>query len=262
MIAAILFAALCTPPPAAKNIKVDCSAEQFCYADLATKYANEGNFVLAEYFLCMAEDEMAPAEHEGMTEHLRRMKAGDADAPLDFCDHVTSGYGSMYCASIEHDRVDADVEARLAKLPKNAKLDALRKHADSFAHAESERIGDSARGGTAQASIGLYGSMETKKHFIEMLERVAAKRAKAATAAEEKSADGALNAAYRAARKELDEEAMTYLRDAQRAWIAYRDAFADYYVERWRGAAATDALRREIVTLLTRERTKQLLAPR
>jgi uncharacterized protein YecT (DUF1311 family) len=50
----------------------------------------------------------------------------------------------------------------------------------------------------------------------------------------------------------------TLLRDAQRAWIRYRDAFAAFYVDRWRGAAKAEALRREIVAQLSRERAAEL----
>lgn len=259
MIAALLFAVLCTPPPAAKGIEVDCSAEQFCYADLASKYANERNFVLAEYFLCLAKEEMAEAEHEGMVAHLQQMKRGANVGPLSFCDHVTSGYGMSYCSAVAHGEAMPRLDARIDRVKKNAKLAALRERADAFVGAEAERIGDSFRGGTAQASMGLGAEVDAKTQFVELLERVAAKRAGAATADAEKKADAALNAAYREARKELDEEATAFLRDAQRAWIAYRDAFAAYYIERWRGTAAEDVLRREIVTLLTRERTSELL---
>jgi uncharacterized protein YecT (DUF1311 family) len=86
------------------------------------------------------------------------------------------------------------------------------------------------------------------------VEQGSKKRAPAVTDAEAKRADDALNIAY----KKLDKTEA--LRDAQRAWIAYRDALAAHYVERWQGAATPDALRREIVTQLTRERTKVLLS--
>ena len=68
-----------------------------------------------------------------------------------------------------------------------------------------------------------------------------------------------LDAEYQKARNALDDAQMKILlRDAQRAWIAYRDAFAELYVTRWRGAAKPDVLRSEIVAQLSRDRAAEL----
>lgn len=257
-----------TPPSANAEI-VDCDLEQFCSVTLATKYANgDGvarDYEAAEYFLCEAAQEVAVAEHESMLEHLQKMRSGEEAGELDYCDHVTSGYGSTYCASVHYDEVMPQLEARLAKIATNAKLAPLRRRADAFLAAESESANYESRGGTAHSAIVLYFDIEWKEHFVETLERLSTSRAPAVTADEAKSADAALNAAYRTKMREMEDvydhddvDPKTLLRDAQRAWITYRDAFADYYVARWRGAAPADALRREIVTQLTIDRTKAL----
>jgi uncharacterized protein YecT (DUF1311 family) len=94
--------------------------------------------------------------------------------------------------------------------------------------------------------------VDEKKRFV-------CERAPAASAGEAKAADAELNAAYQSLMKNTDEqEWRTRLRKAQRAWIAYRDAFAAFYADRWSGTASAGALRREIVTELTRERTTRL----
>src|SRR5262245_24015981 len=80
-----------TLPPAAVAAAKECEG---CNRDLAEQFANgeDGltrDFDVAEYFLCHAEEEMAPAEFTGMFEHLQKMRSGEEQAPLRFCDHVT-----------------------------------------------------------------------------------------------------------------------------------------------------------------------------
>jgi uncharacterized protein YecT (DUF1311 family) len=123
------------------------------------------------------------------------------------------------------------------------------------------------KGGTAQSAMTLGAEVDTRTKFVENLERFSKERATAASAGDEKRADDTLNTAYRAQRQMLRDdlgddaaEQQTYLRDAQRAWIPYRDAFVEYYVERWRGAASPDALRREIVTELSKQRAHEMQA--
>lgn len=57
---------------------------------------------------------------------------------------------------------------------------------------------------------------------------------------------------------DADEEGRTFLRDAQRAWIRYRDAWVAFYQARWKGTAKPEALKREISCALTTERSVQL----
>lgn len=231
--------------------------------ELAERYANgtgvKRDFDAAAYFLCRAEEDMAPAEFSGMLDHLARMRSGEEKAPLDFCDYVTSGYGMSYCAHQQYEKVmpelDRRIDAARARTAAKTQFDALRRRGLAYVRAESERIGAQSRGGTAHGAMSLGAEMEQKERFVENLERWSKQRASAADA---RRADDELNAAYRALMQETDAELKPFLRDAQRAWIAYRDAFAAYYVERWRGAAAPEALRLEIVTRLTRDRTTEL----
>jgi uncharacterized protein YecT (DUF1311 family) len=221
--------------------------------ELAEQYANgkgvKRDFNAALYFLCRAEEEMAPAEFTGMMEHLQRMRAGKEKEPLDFCDYVTSGYGMSYCASVQYEQVMPQLDRRLDALRAPG---TLRERGLAFVRAESERIGALSRGGTAYAAIALGAEMEQKEHFVAALERFSKERAPSASARDAKRADAELNRVYRAMERD------TFLRDAQRAWIAYRDAFAGYYAERWRGTAPPDDLHRELVTHLTRERAAEL----
>jgi uncharacterized protein YecT (DUF1311 family) len=264
------------PPPVAVSALRECGGEGHCHRELAEAFANgDGvtrDFDIAEYFLCKAEDDMAPAEFEGMFAHLQAMRAGEETAALKFCDHVTSGYGMTYGSGIVHAEVMPQLEARVEKLRSGVEqttaFDALRRRGEAWVSAESERIGELSRGGTGYPAFSLEAEMSTKQRFVENLERWSKERAPATSAAELASADADLNSAYRAGQNDVAEtidalgegyaDFKTLLRDAQRAWIAYRDAFAAYYAERWRGKASPEALKREIVTHLTRERAAEL----
>ncbi|HEX7831632.1 MAG TPA: lysozyme inhibitor LprI family protein [Thermoanaerobaculia bacterium] len=259
-----------TLPPAAVNAVKEC--EGWCDVELAQQFANgEGvnrDYDVAEYFLCAAEERIAPAEFEGMFEHVQQMRDGVTDANLHFCDHVTSGYGASYCANLRYEELmpelDAKLDAARKRVAPKSQFDALKKAADAYVDAETERIGEQSRGGTGYAAFTLEAEMNAKNTFVEAVEQWTSKRAPIASTADAKRADDALNANYRSAQDDIEamgEEFVswkTYLRDAQRAWIAYRDAFATFYVAQWRGQAADDVLRREIVAQLTRERAAEL----
>ncbi|HEX2060862.1 MAG TPA: lysozyme inhibitor LprI family protein [Thermoanaerobaculia bacterium] len=265
MIEILLAAAICakfenwTPPETCPD-----DPDNLCHVTLAEKYADARNFDAATYFLCQAEESIAPAEFDGMMEHLQNMRAGKETAPLRFCDHVTSGYGSTYCANVAWDEAMPKLEARISRIG-NAEL---RKRGIAYADAEASRIGEQSKGGTGSSAILLHAEIEQKTRLADTLEALTKKRAPAVTDAEAKAADAELNAAYKAVQKTLDElsvddeetfaEWKTRLRDAQRAWIAYRDAFATYYAERWKGTAPPEVLRREVITYLTRKRSAEL----
>jgi uncharacterized protein YecT (DUF1311 family) len=221
--------------------------------EFAEKYANgdgvKRNLDAAAYFLCKAEEEMAPMEFSGMSQHLAAMRAGTETKPLDFCDYVTSGYGMGFCAHREYEQLMPELDRRLAALHVP---DALVAKGLAYVKAETERTGELSRGGTGYAGFVLGEEMSEKQSFVVNLERRSARRAPIVTEAQAKAADDELNAAYRAWDRD------TFLRDAQRAWIAYRDAFALWYAERWKGKASSFELRREIVTELSRERALDL----
>lgn len=258
------------PPPAAVAAAKECNG---CNRELAERFANadgvERNFEIAEYFLCRAQEEMGPMEFENMFAHVQRMRSGEDTDPLDFCDYVSSGYGETYCANARYDKVMPRLKMRLdalrAKVTAGEQFDAVRKRGEAYADVESQRIGEQARGGSGYVAVSTSAEVDQKERFVVNLERWSNARAAGASIAETRRADNNLNAAYRAAQKKIDKTGedeianwKSFLRDAQRAWIAYRDAFAIYYVARWRGEASPAMLRREIVTHLTRERTAEL----
>jgi len=71
--------------------------------------------------------------------------------------------------------------------------------------------------------------------------------------------DKAMNAAYQKLLGILNEEGKKRLRAAQRAWIAYRDAQAEFAAHPFAGGSAEGIEYSGSLNLLTHERTKKLL---
>ncbi|WP_292898085.1 lysozyme inhibitor LprI family protein [Nitratireductor sp.] len=81
-------------------------------------------------------------------------------------------------------------------------------------------------------------------------------------AREYEAADKALNAQYASVRQRYsgNEDARTLLRDAQRAWIGFRDAHCDLETLAVRGGSIEPMIRAQCLQKLTEERTEQLAA--
>jgi uncharacterized protein YecT (DUF1311 family) len=188
---------------------------------------------------------------------------------------VTSGYGMSLCQQLDEDIAAPALEGRIAAVEKaldpagKKALAALRKAAQAFAEADGARQAEDNRGGTIYPAVASASKQEIFDAFVASLEAHTKGRAKAADAAAAKLADDRLNQAFRKARQAFEkcdycQETETIrrevLRDAQRAWIAYRDAWKALYQARWKGAATPAALDREIETALSAARTDELLA--
>ncbi|HEX2833782.1 MAG TPA: lysozyme inhibitor LprI family protein [Thermoanaerobaculia bacterium] len=249
-----------------------CAGDGYCLVDIAETFAN-GNGVprdydVATFLLCRAADGIAPAESEGMIEHIEAMRSGETDEPFVLCEHITSGIGQSRCASISYSERMPELEARRDAMRAASAtprlFGALDQAAQTYRDAEVERVGELSRGGTAHAALVTEAEMDEMQHYVDALTAWTTRRAAAATAAELATADKALNTNYRAeiaAWAEFSDEPGRYeglCRDAQRAWIKYRDAFAAFYVAKWKGSASDEVLRREIVTELTRTRAREL----
>lgn len=265
MLALLLAVALSNDPAELCDELSDYEIEQSYDAtadavELAEHFANgigvKRDLGAAIHFVCVAEH-ISQMEREGMLEHLQQMRRGETTKPLDYCEHISGGHGAYVCAERRREESEADVRARFERLRDGAprSIDALRARADAFVQADAISRSDASRGGTIHASDLVSNIVDGAETFMATLERFSRERASVATDVDAKRVDADLNAAYRKRVAELEEIDAGHLRDAQRAWIAYRDAFAEYYVERWRAAAPPETLRREIVTQLTRDRT-------
>lgn len=254
-----------------------CLVRGDCNRELAMTFANgwstPRDFDTATYFLCRAGDEMAPFEQEGMIEFVQSMRAGKEKGPLDYCDHVTSGAGATWCTGLDYDQKQVGWQSRISLVEKTLEPEAkkalgtLQKAADDLIPADGAVIAEPNRGGTIYPSMALGGEIERREVFVATLERYTRSRAPKATPEALKTADAALNAAYKARMAEMkqnDKEmeqgttSQDVLRDAQRAWIPYRDAWTAFYRLRWKGAAPPEALDQEIEAALSRDRSKEL----
>ncbi len=73
-----------------------------------------------------------------------------------------------------------------------------------------------------------------------------------------KRADAAMNAAYLKLMKRIGPQAQAALKEAQRAWLPYRDKSCDLEALGTEGGSAQPMVRAGCVTALTEERTRRL----
>jgi uncharacterized protein YecT (DUF1311 family) len=255
-----------------------CLVHGDCNRELAMIFANgwkvRRDLDAATYFICQAGDEMAPFEQWEMLGHVEHMRTAKTPKDLDFCEYAESGRGTAWCAGLDLDRRSFLAKRRTEDIRKaldpaaRQSLAQLEKAADSFKEADAELRAADTRGGTIHNSEILGAEGKRVEIFISTLERFGRQRAAAASAESLKQADTTLNAAYKAAMA-LEDEACegcgegekstrALLRDAQRIWIHYRDAWTAFYRLRWKGAAPPEALDREITAALSAQRTEEL----
>jgi uncharacterized protein YecT (DUF1311 family) len=254
-----------------------CLVTGDCNRELAMIFANgwgvTRDYDAATYFLCRAED-IAPAEQWGMLAHIETMRTSEQPEELLYCPHVTSGMGQAYCARLENENRATEWDDRMAMVKKGlseeaaSKLGPLLEAADLFAQKEGGLRGLVENGnGTGLPAMVLSEQTRLQESGVAAIERLTGSRAAGSTDDDLKRADAEMNDAYHAAMttpwdlpgfSDADDVGKEALRDAQRAWIKYRDAWTAYYLARWKGKAGPEELRREIVTALTLERTEQL----
>jgi uncharacterized protein YecT (DUF1311 family) len=211
--------------------------------------------------------EGAPAESHGRVTHLaaRRGKAGGA--AFDYCDDITSGLAGGYCAAHEADVAGAKREAAYAQLvagwtpAQKQALARLRAVHKAFAEASGE--GEVDLGGTLRAALQIGAEEVLREELLGMLRQLEARRAPAYGHAQFVAADAALNAAYRKQLKGVEADAgpgavtRQGIQSAQRAWLAYRDAFLAFAAVRYPGVA-----RESLATWLTLNRIEMWKAER
>jgi uncharacterized protein YecT (DUF1311 family) len=236
----------------------ESAAEQAVFggaASLSTIYASglgvPRDYALARRMVCEAGG--AYAEVEGRLEHVAAMEAGNDREALDFCDDITSGYMMGFCAQRAAELASAaraQIWSELLAEWPAAHRDAwktLRKAADVFF--EQRVAGEVDASGTGR---GAFIVGETEALEIALLDSVRAfERGELPTATEADfaEADRRLNESYAAARaaaKWEDPQGLfgplgsitpDGIRDAERAWIKYRDAWVRFGAVRWPAVA-------------------------
>jgi uncharacterized protein YecT (DUF1311 family) len=208
----------------------------------------------------------APAERDGRVRHLAELKkTGWKGSDFDYCDDITSGLAMGYCADREARRADAVRETKLARLAggytpaQRQALAVLRKAHGAFVDAHGS--GEVDLSGTARAALQIAAEESQKDELLDLLQRLKDGRAPAYGHAQYLAADARLNAAYRkrlAALEPVDSPgAVTRagVREAQRAWIRYRDAFLAFAA-----VAYLKMGRDSLAAWLTEKRTAMLTA--
>jgi uncharacterized protein YecT (DUF1311 family) len=206
---------------------------------LMTIYANgvgaRRDLDVATHLSCGLEG--APFESDGRARHLQQLKAeGWTGSDFHYCDDVTSGLAMGYCAG-HQERIDgakravalATLTARWSAAERQA-LATLQAAHDAYVEAHGG--GEVDLTGTARAALAIGAEEALRDEFLDMLKGLSAGTAPRATSAGYRTADAALNAAYRKrlALAQADDAvpgAVTRagIRGAQRAWLRYRDAF-------------------------------------
>jgi uncharacterized protein YecT (DUF1311 family) len=215
------------------------------------------NLDLATAYACQIEG--APAEIDGRVLHVQAMNT--KPGRLDYCDDITSGLAEGYCQSRASGQASVGRDARLAalaaRLPPAAKplYPPMKTAFDAFVDAHGD--GEVDLSGTARAAMEIQEEDSVRDQFVKDLARLVSGGWPAAVDAQ--AADAKLNDSYRqalawAGGKNNDSTIKPEdIRKAQRAWLAYRDAFA-----RFAATAAPSIARDAVLARLTKLRTAEL----
>lgn len=216
---------------------------------------------LATAYACTIQG--APFELKGRVDHLQSLKARPEKGRFDVCDDITSGLMQGHCQrrrSTIADRVrDGRLAALVARLPPSAKplYPPLKRAFDAFLGAHGG--GEVDLSGTARAAQTFEEEDTVKDAFLKRLGQLTSGRWPLATPAEARAADAGMNAAYRktlaaaAGKDNLTTIKPDDIRKAQRAWLAWRDAYV-----RFARAAAPGVSAEAVLAELTGDRTAQL----
>ena len=248
----------------------DCAEATSDDAVLMMLYANgygvARDLERAVYHACKLDS--AKAEMEIRVGYLASAAAASDGQPFDLCDHITSGRMGGICAAISQGRAERVRAALLdrfaAGLPLGARQAFARLRAAAAAFTRKS-AGEVDMTGTGGPGFTFRHSGRRAEEFLDTLQKAAGGKLPAASPAQFAQLDRELNDVYR---KLLDtpSEQDTHperirgstvtradVRGAERAWLAYRDAWEAFITA---AGLPTDAT--SIKAALTRQRIAQL----
>ena len=209
----------------------------------------------------------APFESDGRVNHLAALKGRSRAGPdFDYCDDISSGLAMGYCAAHQSEIDGVRREAALGRLTagwtpaERSAFASLRKAEDTWVDAHGSNEVDLS--GTARAAMEIAAEDSLRDSFLETLRTLSAGKAPHFSAAQSAAADAALNAAYAKARKAVAADGgpgaptRDGIREAQRAWLRYRDAFLAFAAVKFPGVS-----RDSLAAWLARDRTAMLADP-
>jgi uncharacterized protein YecT (DUF1311 family) len=237
-------------------------------AMLAVLYANgesvERNLPLALRFACEAGG--APAEISIRLEHIESFsaKTPKAATKFDFCDDITSGFMEGFCAAWGSELADQKRSVQLNAI--SAQLSPSQREAfgrlikAEEAYSRAHAIGEIDLSGTARAMYQTDAEQTLRDDFLAALQSFESGRYPEGSARTYRDADARLNAVYRKAISNAEEHMKDYgsvqpdgIRDAERAWLKYRDAWITFVKLRY-----TSVPMESWLVLLTNDRTSIL----
>jgi uncharacterized protein YecT (DUF1311 family) len=233
---------------------------------LMTIYANgvgaKRDLDVATHLACGLDG--APMEVDGRVRHLAEYKAkGWTGSDFDFCNDITSGLAEGYCTDHAASMAAPVREAKIARIaagwsPAEMQAFAALRRAQA-AFVEAHGGGEVDLSGTARAAMEIEAEEAERDAFVAMLQRLAAGRAPAFTHTQFVAADAKLNQVYRKALAEagpadaVGPVQKEGIRDAQRAWLRYRDAFLAFAAVKY-----PQVSRDSLAAWLTQQRTTML----
>ena len=234
-------------------------------AMLTVLYANgqgvEPNKALALRFACEAGG--APAEIALRLQDLESL-SDKGRSHFNFCDDVTSGFMEGFCAAYGTELADQERSASLnaisAKMTQTEReaFDQMLKAERTYARAHA--AGEIDLSGTARAMYQIDAEQTLQDDLLAALRQFDAGRYPTGSAAAYREADARLNVAYRKALYGAGEHKTEYgavqpegIRQAERAWLKYRDAWIAFAKLRYPQVPSTPWL-----ILLTKDRTSIL----
>lgn len=210
---------------------------------LTVLYANgEGvkqNLPLAERFACEAGG--APAEISIRLEDLEsREKPTTNRTEFDFCNDITSGFMEGFCAAYGSELADQKRADHILGLStsmgddQRRAFDQLVEAEKTYARAHAD--GEIDTSGTARAMYQIDAEDSLRDDFIAALQSFAEKKdLPRGSAADYRESDDQLNAVYRSTIAEAEIHKTEYgavqpegIRNAERAWLHYRDLFVKF----------------------------------
>ncbi|QCR36967.1 lysozyme inhibitor LprI family protein [Nissabacter sp. SGAir0207] len=225
---------------------------------------------LATALACTLEG--APAENDDRPRTLQMLAAkkwqGDS---FSFCDNITSGYNMGICtaheARISEGKRHAQTVALIAhwRAADRQALQPLQQALQEYANASADHEVDLS--GTARAAFQVEQRQHLLQQFDQLLHALEHQSLPVASARHYRAADAELNRVYRLVMAiaptpgegadHLPSMTVTKsgIRDTQRRWLRYRDAWLAFAAQKYPAVKPESLL-----TLLTRQRSKELRA--
>ncbi|MFC5479886.1 lysozyme inhibitor LprI family protein [Massilia suwonensis] len=248
----------------------DCAEATGDDAVLMMLYANgygvARNPDRAIYHACKLDS--AKAEMELRVGYLASPAAAADRQPFDLCDHITSGRMGGVCAAISQNRAEhvraAHLDRFAASLPSAVRQPFARLRAAAAAFTR-KAAGEVDMTGTGGAGFTFRHSGRRAEEFLDTLLKAASGKLPPASPARLAQLDRELNEVYQKVLATPSEQEnhperirsstvkRAAVRDAQRAWLAYRDAWEPFLA-----AARLPVDAAAVKAVLTRQRVAQL----